>query len=206
MMNDYYVFDDILSKEEQELLYDYVNTKNIKWEIIENITGDYGGNADRHHFPAKVHPQMYCKENNIDNIINNLQIKIANKIDLEFVQNYRWKINWTSPINNDYNPMDLLHYDRINEHIVIVYYINDSTGDTNIYNHKDGNNAETFKENFQNINFNSYELLASVSPKMGRCVVFNGKLAHYGNHPIGNDRFVINLNFVGKSKKIKNIL
>jgi hypothetical protein len=29
MMNDYYVFDDILSKEEQELLYDYVNTNPL---------------------------------------------------------------------------------------------------------------------------------------------------------------------------------
>ena len=73
---------------------------------------------------------------------------------VEFIKNYRWKINWTSPIG-EYDPMDLLHYDDATEHIAMVYYINNSTGDTCIYNNINGNNAETFQENFNNVDYNS---------------------------------------------------
>jgi len=206
MIKDYYIFDDILSNEEQKILYDYVKDTDIKWESLENITGEYGGKKQTHKFPAKVHPQIFCKNENIKRIIDNIQPIVAKKLNLEFVKNYRWKINWTSPLKHEYNPMDLLHYDRITEHIAVVYYINDSTGDTCIYNNINGNNAETYQENFNNVNYESYSLLAKVSPKMGRCVVFNGKLAHHANYPIERDRFIINFNFAAKSKNIKNII
>ena len=206
MIENYQVFDDILSDEEQKILNDYVKRNDIDWRSMENITGEYGGKKETCKFPAKVHPQIACKDEHVNEIINNIQLIIAEKLNLEFLRNYRWKINWTSPIDYDYNPMDLLHYDRIDEHIAAVYYINDSSGDTCIYNNINGNNAETYQENFNNVDFESYSLLANVSPKMGRCVVFNGKLAHHGNYPSNGDRFIINFNIAAKSKNIKNLL
>jgi hypothetical protein len=88
----------------------------------------------------------------------------------------------------------------------MVYYINNSTGDTCIYNNTNGNNAETFQKNFNNVDYDSYSLLGSVSPKMGRCLVFDGKLAHLGNYPSNGDRFIINFNFVAKLKNSRNSL
>jgi hypothetical protein len=35
---------------------------------------------------------------------------------------------------------------------------------------------------------------------MGRCVIFDGKLAHHGNYPSDGDRFILNFNFAAKSK------
>lgn len=206
MVKDYYIFDDIISAEEQILLYDYVKNSDIKWSSLENITGGYGGKNKTHKFPAKVHPQIFCKNENIKSIIDNIQPIVAKKLNLEFIKNYRWKINWTTPISDAYNPMDLLHYDAIVEHFAMVYYINDSTGDTCIYKNINGNDAKTYQENFNNIDCKSYSLLANISPKMGRCVIFNGKLAHYGDYPLFQDRFIINFNFAAKSKTIKNIL
>ena len=205
MIKNYYIFDDIISTEEQKILNDYVTRSNIEWGFIENITGEYGGKNKTHKFPAKVHPKLKCKDEEINRIIDGIELVVTKKLNLEFIKNYRWKINWTTPIG-EYNPMDLLHCDGVREHIAMVYYINDSTGDTCVYNNINGNNAETFKENFNNIDYDSYSLLASVSPKMGRCLIFDGKLAHHGNYPSNGDRFIINFNFVAKLKNLQNSL
>jgi hypothetical protein len=166
---------------------------------MENVTGYYGGNLETHKFPAKVHPKSNCKNEEINHIIDNMQLVVAKNLNLEFIKNYRWKINWTTPIG-DYNQMDLLHCDDGRNHIAMVYYINNSTGDTCIYNNINGNNAETYQKNFNGVDFNSYSLLTKVSPKMGRCVIFDGKLAHHGNYPSDGDRFILNFNFAAKSK------
>jgi hypothetical protein len=205
MIKNYYVFDDLISPEEQKILNDYVKNGDLKWKHMENITGHYGGKIQTHMFPAKVHHQLFCENEDIKHIIDNIQNIVTEKLNLKFIQNYRWKINWTTPIG-EYNPMDLLHYDGIRDHIAMVYYINDSTGNTCLYNNINGNNAETYKENFDNVDYNSYSLLTSVSPKMGRCLVFDGKLAHHGNYPSNGDRFIINFNFAAKSKNLQNPL
>lgn len=202
----YYVFDDLLSTDDQKTLYDYVNDSELNWIDMENITGDYGGKLTTHKFPAKVHPNIICKNDKINNIITNIQHNISEKLNLEFVTNYRWKINYTTKLDYEYNPMDLLHYDRINEHIAAVYYINDSDGDTCIYNNKFGNNAVTYQKNFNDVNLDSFELLTRVSPKMGRCLVFDGKYAHHANYPSNGNRFIINFNFVAIRKKVKSLL
>jgi hypothetical protein len=199
MIKNYHVFDDIISTEEQKILNDYVKSSNIEWVSMKNITGEYGGKKETRDFPAKVHPKPKCKDEEINRIIDSIELNVAKKLNLEFIKNYRWKINWTTPIG-DYNPMDLLHCDDGRNHIAMVYYINNSTGDTCIYNNINGNNAETYQKNFNGVDFNSYSLLTKVSPKMGKCVIFDGKLAHHGNYPSDGDRFIINFNFAAKSK------
>ena len=205
MIKNYYIFDDLISKEDQKILNDYVKNSNIEWVSVENITGEYGGKKETHKFPAKVHPKPKCKNEEINRIIDNIELNVAKKLNLEFIKNYRWKINWTIPIG-EYNPMDLLHCDGIRDHIAMIYYINDSTGNTCIYNNINGNTAEAFQKNYVNTDYNSHYLLTSISPKMGRCVVFDGKLAHHGNYPSNGDRFIINFNFAAKSENVQNSL
>ena len=205
MIKNYYIFDDLISKEDQKILNDYVKNSNIEWVSVENITGEYGGKKETHKFPAKVHPKPKCKNEEINRIIDNIELNVAKKLNLEFIKNYRWKINWTIPIG-EYNPMDLLHCDGIRDHIAMIYYINDSTGNTCIYNNINGNTAEAFQKNYVNTDYNSHYLLTSISPKMGRCVVFDGKLAHHGNYPSNGDRFIINFNFTAKSENVQKSL
>lgn len=207
MKDNFYIFDDLVPREDQITLLNYTQNTEIVWEQLENITGEYGGKLRTHKFPAKVHPQVNCKNEDIKNLIHKIELKITEKINLEFVKNYRWKINWLTPLDFEYDPMDLLHYDRINEHIAAVYYVNDAIGETYIYNNKLGNNAETYQENYKSVDLNSYDLLTKVTPKMGRCLVFDGHLAHHASYPSTGDRFVINFNFVAKEKNtFRNLL
>jgi hypothetical protein len=67
------------------------------------------------------------------------------------------------------------------DHIVVIYYVNDSDGKTFI---------------FEN-NFSPWKIKKTIESKKGRIVMFDGKYFHSGSHPKNEIRFVINFNIVG---------
>lgn len=201
MINDIVIYDDIISKENQNLLYQYVKKNDIRWEVLDNIRGEYGGDTLQNKFPAKVHPHWYVSDSDIINLIEEIQSIVSKNLDLSFIENYRYKINWTQPLNFEYDAKHLMHIDRLEQHIAMVYYINDSTGDTHIYTNQDGDGANNNQKNLSNkLNFDKLKLIKKISPKMGRVVIFNGNLNHHADYPIEGDRFIINFNFVAKQK------
>lgn len=71
------------------------------------------------------------------------------------------------------------HIDLPFEHKVVLYYVNDSDGDT--------------------VFFNQGKIFKRVAPKRGRCVVFDGDIWHGGGIPTKNPRSVVNFDIlVGK--------
>jgi len=71
---------------------------------------------------------------------------------------------------------------------VLLYYINDSDGDTYIFDKKGEH---------------KYEIIKQVTPKKGRFLLFDGDLFHSGRHPINADkRMLININHI---KRYDNI-
>lgn len=200
MINQIYVFDDVITKEEQEEILSFVKTTDLEWSFEKNITGHYGNNESKY-YPANVMPKIKLKNHPIDQVINKIQTNVIDKLKLNFIENYRYKINWTKPLNFEYNPIDLLHIDSYLQHIAMVYYVNDSTGDTHIYDNNEGNNVEVYYKYADNeIDHSKLKLIKKVSPKMGRAVVFNGGLHHHADYPKTGDRIIINFNFVAKEK------
>lgn len=203
MINEIYVFDDIIDKNEQNFLFNLLSNSDLKWVYGKNITGNYGKNG--HNFlPGKVLSEL--ENETIFNIIKKIEGNVVKKLNLNHVKTYRWKFNWTEPIGYDYDPMKLLHIDNKHEHIVIVYYVNDTTGDTCIFDNIDGNNSEVYYAHLnKEIDYDRFKLIKRIEPKMGRAVVFNGLLHHYGEYPIEGNRFTLNLNFVANNK-IKSLI
>ena len=79
----------------------------------------------------------------------------------------------------DPNPRVLTpHIDYNYPHYVLLYYTNDSDGDTIIYKNKE-----------------TLEILEKVSPRKGRALLFDGRLWHAGSVPSTKPRSVINYNF-----------
>ena len=77
--------------------------------------------------------------------------------------------------------IDLPHIDICNKiHIVGLYYVMDSDGDTVIYNERKESETYTIKER--------------VSPKQGRMVIFDGGLFHAAEQPLNSTRCIINYN------------
>lgn len=91
----------------------------------------------------------------------------------KFIKLYRIKCNMVTR-GIDTAP-HVPHLDRYTPHTVMIYYVNDSDGDTIIF---DGQEQ------------------ISVAPQKGKYVIFDGNLKHCGTSPIKhNHRLLINFNF-----------
>lgn len=80
------------------------------------------------------------------------------------------------------------HIDSESPHKVLLYYVNDSDGDTFMYNemHTQGM-----------VKPSSYTLNQRVTPKKGRAVLFDGLRYHSSSKPVSTSaRFIVNINFV----------
>jgi len=196
MISEIYTFDNIVDIEIQNEIENYVYDKNLNWNIQKNITNSSGIHKN-YSFPAQV-----LSEVNIDkNILEFIDIVIdnsLNKINKKLAKKYRIKINKTIPHHIDVNEeYRLLHIDQMEPHVTIIYYINDSDGDTLIFNDKNNKHLKDIKEYTNNDNFlnpKNFELTKCLSPKKGRVVVFDGGTWHYGKYPTKGERNVININ------------
>ena len=63
-------------------------------------------------------------------------------------------------------------------HIVALYYVMDSDGDTIIYNEREESESYTVKQR--------------VTPKQGRMVIFDGRLYHTAEQPNKSIRCIVN--------------
>lgn len=205
MIKDYTILSNIISEDEQNILEKYVKESNLNWYVMENITGEFGGKMHTMKFPAKV-----LSYENIDKeilkIINKIELSVCEKINQKYVRTYRCKINYTKPIDFDYDSLDLIHIDMKAEHIVIVYYINDSDGDTVILKNKDGIGMDNMFKHINGVAKENFVPIKKVKPIKGSVVVFNGNLYHYGEFPKINDRYVINLDVAIKNDNHEKIL
>jgi hypothetical protein len=205
MVNGYQVIENILTKDEEDFLETYVKNESLAWNSTDNINGPFGGKIGKINFPAKVlfiNPQ----DQELFNISQKIQKLVCNKINLDFLQTYRCKINHTTPLGVEYNPLDLMHIDMKMNHMAIVYYINDSDGDTVIFNNKEGNNMSTMLKHINGVQVNDFTQLKTISPQKGRLVVFDGNLYHYGDYPKSNERYVINIDFAAIDKNKKTLI
>lgn len=193
MINDIHIFNDIISKENQDILERYFTKNDLKWKEENNT------NYLKLPFPQRViHSQDRLPEN-IREIILEIESNVVKNLDTSILQNYRYKINFLS--SEDYsesrNEMDGIHIDTIRPHVSLVYYVNDSEGDTVFYN-LEGNNEDII-EYLSKKEYNRFTKLQSVSPKKGKVVVFDGLTPHHSTYPKNGNRFVINFNTVVKT-------
>jgi len=157
-------------------------TETISWDYLPNIAD---GNP-KTFYPGFIKELYINAKGNqkIDegNVFFYSQILyyfcFSNKILLEDI--YRLRLNLNLPILNT-NLSDIIHTDLKKPHLVLIYYVNDSDGDTVLFDN------DTLKE------------VKRVSPKKGRALLFDGSTKHAGSYPTKNARFLININFKGQS-------
>jgi hypothetical protein len=105
--------------------------------------------------------------------------QISNKLKIDNNNLLRIRANYMYPLSasETYLPASP-HVDGSYKHLVLLYYVNDSDGDTILY--KDPPN-----------------ILTTISPKKGRFVIFDGSILHAASPPRFNDtRIVINYNLI----------
>jgi hypothetical protein len=88
----------------------------------------------------------------------------------------------------------LPHIDSFFPHYVAIYYVNDSDGDTIIFN-ETNDSYDSGDADINKIKTGPFTIKRRVTPKKGKVLIFEGKYYHTSSWPIVNKcRSVININ------------
>jgi hypothetical protein len=121
------------------------------------------------------------------NIINHLRLEIEKCLQFKSENLFRIKANLLFPFPNDeIDTFNIPHRDTSNQFDKkksVIYYVNDSDGDTILFHDK------------QTTNHNKIYPDIKVSPKKGRIIIFDSNILHTSSCP-KKDRFRIVINFV----------
>lgn len=114
------------------------------------------------------------------------------KVKMQYHDVLRCRTFFQLPLNTDFvdSEVDSLHIDDPIRHLVLLYYVVDSDGDTIIVDKEFSNKEEN------NLKYSDYSIIERVTPKQGRAVLFDGKYYHTAEQPKSSVRCVINFNIV----------
>lgn len=118
-----------------------------------------------------------------------LIFKICEKINFKVEKIIRIRKRLTYPSEKKYNIAYHPHVDHYLNHLVLVYYVNESDGDTYIYKEK-SSTKNKYPKNFS--------ILEKIKFKRGNVLVFNGKNYHASSLSSKNNRIILNISISGK--------
>jgi hypothetical protein len=190
-MNDVIVIDHAVPASIQDMLRDIALGEKVSWSRSKGAT--YGEANGAPVFPVtpdaidaqQFHHLIYEIDKPVSPLFHML-VPVLTAIPHTIKQLIRIKMNlgvYLHSDNPDVHGMPHVDFTQIKEPLMTaIYYVNDSTGDTLIFDQKYGSKGPL-------------TVKARVPPRKGRLVVFDGALLHAGNTPRTNaPRAVININ------------
>jgi len=193
------MYPNIIHKNLQEHIKNTLLEKQFPWFFVKDISQEGNPNQKR---PGFSH--HYFAENEINSdyfeiiepIISNTFNKsktTMNNYDRKDIIEARSFLQL--PLNKDYigEGVDTPHIDKRFPHMVFLYYVLDSDGDTIIYENKFN------KDNKESQPPKDLKLLVRFKPKQGTVVIFDGAHYHTAEQPRHNTRCIININIDKKS-------
>ena len=173
--------DDFLSPRYHEAILEYVNSPFVEWFFNKDITGETNPQLGNHGFTRNIWtPFDRCRDPH-DNFLLPLFFQISDIIPVKN-EMVRARIDMTL-----YNPEGHQHKphvdDKDTEHWAAIYYVNDSDGDTILYNEKAPHEGEL-------------TVMDRITPKANRLLIFDGATIHTGHSPSHHaNRVIINSNY-----------
>ena len=131
----------------------------------------------------------FCKS------LPDLKKTIETKFNVKIKKMLRSRINLTFPIGEVTDKYDTPHWDldppRGNTNCKsVVYYVNDTDGDTVLFEEM------VYNDNSSIIDTSKKTLVQRISPKQGRAIMFDANRYHAGSFPSKNIRIVLNINLL----------
>ena len=185
------VIDNFISLEYQEKIkLELLGLDNaFPWNYSEDVTA--AGDFDSQHRPAMSHQYVQIDDDNdtseIESVYHHLFVPMLSKacqyLKMPQTEVLQGRSFLQFPlVNIDTSVVDTPHIDldEGDEHVVVLYYVVDSDGDTIIYNERTQSPSYTEKQR--------------VSPKQGRVVIFEGGQYHTAQQPSNGTRCIVNYN------------
>lgn len=180
-MKHFAVYDDVLTNNEQDEIEKYLTDYYFPWYLQEaTVSRPIVNSVVKRELPFMGH--AFCLDSVPCSVAYEVTLNVLNtickKIELPYQRVLRSRANLIFKDGNSDGTG--VHVDFEEEHTVVLYYVNESDGDTTLY-------ADDLGK----------EVLQTVSPKKGRVVVFDGLIKHSAGVPVNHPtRIVLNYNLV----------
>jgi hypothetical protein len=197
MQNDIITTKKLLPQGYADAIEQEVSRNSFPWNYVDNVTFNTGSNNDigqpglshlaldsligiQSEYLAFFKPIIYhLQELHNGNVIKQLlrlRIGLINRMQSE-------------------NNVNIPHVDFMIPHYTACYYVNDSDGDTVIYNEM--LESGTTEENIQKfVESKNFTIASTCSPRKNHAVIFNGHRYHSSSHPLVNKkRIVMTINY-----------
>lgn len=180
------VIDNIVTELEQLHIKKHL-FEDTKWSFIEDVSLKDNLHQRRPGFKKVFNIKKL--EDSIYSIVTNVRKKLEMKPLFARDDILEARSFLQLPLNKEYigEGVDTPHLDRTTPHLVFLYYVNDSDGDTVIYNYK-SKSAKDIPF------FEDVKEQKRVKPKQGRVVIFDGLYWHTAEQPTQDIRCIINFN------------
>lgn len=199
-MDDFFVYDDIVSPEYQDWLENiFVNQAGMHWVIVPDLnspptTANLSGvncfvdkvPDERKTYGLVRQPITKGQETDpaLAALLKGFVFAVTDRIDAKVSKvtaaRAFMQLPWDGPEQSKF------HVDDIEPHMVLLYYVNDSDGDTLLsdrrYNVGDTDHGV------------DGSVVKRVSPKKGRAILFDGSIYHAASIPKKGLRCVLNFN------------
>ena len=186
--NQILVIDDFIDKEYQEKIKNNLMGDNdFPWYYIDDVTAAY--EDDNQGRPGLSHVYVEYNDDKTSDIVSDLHdlfiplLELAcETLEVPSARIVQGRSFMQFPLNLQSDEDDTPHIDleEGERHIVVLYYVKDSDGDTVIYNERTESNTYTVKQ--------------KVTPKQGRVVIFDGGQYHTAQQAINSVRCIVNYN------------
>jgi|TARA_B100000073_G_scaffold230933_1_gene192806 hypothetical protein len=186
---DVIVFDDIIPEVYQNWLVDCIKNEDLMWHRKDAAISDMFEDDPRNGF-CNFH-YLFDKDEGgelspLCNAFMPLALQFREKLQAECL--FRMRVNCVPAWHS--NQVQLPHVDSYHfEAWNVIYYIDDSNGDTIIYDERTRDHQEYLKIATRDM----YTVKTAVSPKKGRAVAIKGDLFHASTLPMGTWRPVLNM-------------
>ena len=183
------VIDDFITKSYQEEIKNLLLGNHFPWFFTEEIDGPSQDVVKR---SAMFH--IFKDENgstsNYFNFLIPMAFQACDRVDYNFKEIVKCRSFLQFPVYKEIT-VDKLHIDYRYQHLVLLYYVIDAVGDTIIVDKKYQHGVPE-----HHLDVSANKILAKITPKQGRAVIFDGAYYHTAEQPTTGMRCIINFDIV----------
>lgn len=194
-MNDIIEIDNIIPIDYQNHLLDTFTGWDFPWVLNKNVVSNDACFLGQKNNPPGFNHFFYEKNAPVSNffqLVYPLVLSITSQANVPFNRLYRMRANLS--LANPNLDMLMPHIDSFFPHWNAIYYVNDSDGDTVIFN-ETNDEYDSGQADIDKIKANNFTVKHRITPKKGKLVAFPGKYYHTASACKDADfRCLININ------------
>ena len=187
------VIDDFIDKDYQEDIKNILLAREewgeflFPWHYVDDVTA--GLDDENQGRPGLSHVYVEYNDDGSSDLVSNFHdlfipmLELAcGTLEIPTAKILQGRSFMQFPLNLKSDEVDTPHIDldEGHRHIVVLYYVKDSDGDTVIYNERTESDTYTIKQ--------------KVTPKQGRVVIFDGGQYHTAEQAVNSVRCIVNYN------------